>query len=339
MINLVWRTDIHFSDKAPQSRTDNWKETLLDKISQVGEIAREVKAHAVLDGGDLFHVKSPGRNSHELVRSIMEAQSSYPCPTYACIGNHDVVYGDYTYIHQQPLGVLFSSGVLNRLYDEHEVTFEKPQLSLPNPAWVESFKVRVVGIPYHGVRYDWDRFTSIKKGDEDYLVVVAHVLASEKGGSMFEGEDIIKYADLKSLDPDVWCFGHWHKDQGVTEIAPGKWVVNVGSLSRGSLSQDNLDRIPKCAVLGFSESGISIETRGLKVPLASEIFDLEGKERQEVQSEVIESFVKRLEGAFELEEKDLSDMVRGLDVSTEVRERVINYIERAQGGHNVSNSF
>ena len=346
MINLVWRTDIHFSDKSPQSRTDNWKEALLDKISQVGEIAREVKAHAVLDGGDLFHVKSPGRTSHELVRSIMEAQSTYPCPTYACIGNHDVVYGDYTYIHQQPLGVLFSSGVLNRLYDEHEVTFEAFNNSNHcnpfrpgRPAWVESFKVRVVGIPYHGVRYDWDRFTSIKKGDEDYLVVVAHVLASEKGGSMFEGEDIIKYSDLKSLDPDVFCFGHWHKDQGVTEISPGKWVVNVGSLSRGSLSQDNLDRVPRCAVLGFSESGINIETRDLKVAATSEIFDLEGKERQEAQSDVIESFVGKLDGSFELNKgEDLSEIVQGLDISTEVRERVVNYIERAQGGRGVSSN-
>ena len=328
MINLVWRTDIHFSDKSPQSRTDNWKETLLDKISQVGEIAREVNAHAVLDGGDLFHIKSPNRTSHGLVQSIMEVQSHYPCPTYACIGNHDVVYGDYTYINQQPLGVLFSSGVLNRLYDEHEAVFSKNGVT-----------VRVVGIPYHGVRYDWSRFTSIKKGDEDYLVVVAHVLASKKGGSMFEGEDIIKYADLKSLDPDVWCFGHWHKDQGVTEIVPGKWVVNVGSLSRGSLSQDNLDRTPRCAVLNFSENGINIETRDLKVSSASDIFDLEGKERQEAQSEVIGSFVKSLEGALELEEKNLSDMVQDLEISAEVKERVINYIERAQGGHNVSKSF
>ena len=321
MINLVWRTDIHFSDKAPQSRTDDWKGALLDKMSQIGEIAREVNAEAVLDGGDLFHIKSPNRTSHSLVQSIMEVQSHYPCPTYACIGNHDVVYGDYTYINQQPLGVLFSSGGLNRLYDEHEAVFSKNGVT-----------VRVVGIPYHGVRYDWNRFASIKKGDEDYLVVVAHVLASEKGGSMFEGEDIIKYADLKSLDPDVWCFGHWHKDQGVTEIASGKYVVNVGSLSRGSLSQDNLDRIPKCCVLKFSQWGINIESRELKVQTAEEIFDIEGKERQEMRTEVIDSFVESLSGSLTSNNaQSLSETVSHLEVSSEVKERVLAYIEQAQG--------
>lgn len=327
MINLVWRTDIHFSDKAPQSRTDDWKGALLDKMSQIGEIAREVNAEAVLDGGDLFHIKSPNRTSHSLVQSIMEVQSHYPCPTYACIGNHDVVYGDYTYINQQPLGVLFSSGVLNRLYDEHEAVFKSPIHRDRRRT-----TVRVVGIPYHGVRYDWNRFTSIKKGDEDYLVVVAHVLASEKGGSMFEGEDIIKYADLKSLDPDVWMFGHWHKDQGVTEITSGKYVVNVGSLSRGSLSQDNLDRIPKCCVLKFSQWGIDIESRELKVQPAEEIFDIEGKERQEVRTEVIDSFVESLGSSLILgKSKNLVEVLSQVEVSSKVKERVLAYIEQAQG--------
>ena len=65
-ITLVWRSDAHNSDQAPQSRTDNWNETILGKLTQVGDIAREVKADAVLDGGDSFHIKSPSRNSHRM---------------------------------------------------------------------------------------------------------------------------------------------------------------------------------------------------------------------------------------------------------------------------------
>jgi len=39
VITLVWRTDAHLADKPPQSRTDDWAETVLDKLRQVGEIA------------------------------------------------------------------------------------------------------------------------------------------------------------------------------------------------------------------------------------------------------------------------------------------------------------
>ena len=47
-ITLVWRTDVHLSDRTPRSRKDNWTDTILGKLRQVGEIAREVKADAVL---------------------------------------------------------------------------------------------------------------------------------------------------------------------------------------------------------------------------------------------------------------------------------------------------
>ena len=151
MVRLVWRTDIHMSDQTPCSRKDVWSETVLRKIHEVGEIAREVKADAVIDGGDFFDQKSPQKTSHNLIRLVAETHQDYPCPVYANIGNHDCVYGDYSYIDQQPLGVLFSTGVFNRLYDEHDVTFTSGGV-----------KVRVVGIPYHNtkknpgyVSYDW----------------------------------------------------------------------------------------------------------------------------------------------------------------------------------------
>ena len=316
-MKLVWRTDVHLSERNPRSRTDNWREAIINKLRQVGEIAREVDASAVLDGGDFFDIKSPSRNSHDLIREVAEVHQDYPCPTYANVGNHDCVYGDYTYLPQQPLGVLFSTGVFNRLYDEHEVTFEKNGVT-----------VRVVGIPYHGTTYDMDRFKNIEKGDEDYLVCIAHVLASKKGGSMFENEDIIKYNDLKDLAPDVWCFGHWHKDQGITEIADGKWVVNVGSLSRGSLVQDDMDRKPCAIEIDFTD-GINFVRHDLEIPSADEIFDVQGRERAEMRESVMEDFVSALSQSLVLdnEENTLESVVAKTDVPDIVRERALRYLE------------
>ena len=124
MITLVWRTDVHLSDVSPSSRKDDWASTVLGKLRQVGMVADRVRAAAVLDGGDFFHVKSPSRNTHDLVRRVADLHATYPCPVYANVGNHDCVYGDYEYLDQQPLGVLFSTGVFRRCYDEHEVVFE-----------------------------------------------------------------------------------------------------------------------------------------------------------------------------------------------------------------------
>lgn len=326
MITLIWRTDVHLADQAPASRVDVWSETLLGKIRQVGEIARQTDADAVLDGGDFFHVKSPTRNSHKLVNRAVAAHGAYPCPVYACIGNHDCKYGDYSYIDEQPLGTLFRSGVFKRLYDEYEAVFQ-PR---PTTGMREDWTVRVVGVPYHGTNYDIERLRSIKKGTEKYLVVVAHLLASPSGGTMFESEDILKYSDLAELDPDIFCLGHWHKDQGVTEIASGKYVVNIGSLSRGALNQDDLNRTPSVAVLTFDQD-IRIDVVPLDVAPADEVFDIEGRVRAEARDLNMESFVESIQGTLEESVgKPLLEIVRELpDIDERVREQAILYLEQA----------
>jgi DNA repair protein SbcD/Mre11 len=319
-INLVWRTDVHLADRGPSSRTDDWADAVFDKLGQVRDLAREVNASAIIDGGDFFHIKSPGRNSHSLVHRTAEHHANYPCPVYCTPGNHDAVYGDYTFLPQQPLGVLYSTRVYKRLYDEHEAVFT---------VIGERVKVRVVGIPYHGTSYDMGRFTSIEKGDEDILICVAHVLASHKGGTMFEGEDIIKYADLVDTAPDVYLFGHWHKNQGVEEIG-GKQFVNIGSLTRGSLSQDNMDRIPSAAVLRCTEKGVEIEVVPLNVRPAEEVFDVEGRQRQVKRQVEMDSFVTAIRDALQpaKEGETLAEAVTGMgDVPNEIRERALTYLE------------
>lgn len=323
MVKLLWRTDVHISDKSPLSRKDEWLDTVLGKLVQVGEIARSEGCHAVIDGGDFFHHKPPSRNSHRMMVRIAQVHNNYPCPVFANIGNHDCVHGDYRYLDQQPLGVLFTSGIFNRLYDNHEVTFREGGVT-----------VRVVGVPYHGTAYDLSRL-DIKKGKEDYLVVAAHLLASPEGGSMFESEDIVRYSDLKSLDPDVFMFGHWHKDQGVTEILEGKWVVNVGSLTRGSLSQDHLQRKPACVCLSFSPSGVSLKRIDIDVKDAAEVFRIEDKSYSEIRNNAIDAFSDRIlahKNSWDAHTKiSLEDSVASMaGIEPELRELAIHYLQLAR---------
>ena len=322
-VRLVTRTDVHVSDHNPSSRLDNWTETVLEKLLQVAAIAQEVEADAVLDNGDLFDVKSPSRNSHELVRSVADVHTAYPCPVYGNVGNHDCVYGNIEFLPQQPLGVLFSSGVLKRCYSEHEALIEK-----------DDVRVRICGVPYHGTSYDLERLKFAKKG-EDRLVVMAHLLASPKGGKMFEGEDIVKYDDLTSLAPevDVWVFGHWHKDQGIQRLSNGALVVNVGALTRGSLSQDSLERIPSVGIVTLSKTEVVTEQRFLKVKPWSEVFDVEQRVRTESRAMTMDHYVESLSKSLEEIRKgeSLRDKIRRADVPEAVREKAILFVEQAGG--------
>jgi hypothetical protein len=197
MISLLWRTDVHTCDQTPSARTDDWKETVLGKLSEVGEIARVHHCSAVLDGGDFWNNKIPIRTSHGLVSRVAQVHERYPCSTWVNVGNHDVPLGQIDNLPDSPLETLFAAGVFRRLYDEHELVLEQ-----------DGVKVRVVGVPYHGPRYDLERFKRIERRDEDWLLCVAHVLASPQGGEMFKNEDILGYDDLPTLMPnvDVFCF-------------------------------------------------------------------------------------------------------------------------------------
>ena len=320
MVNLVWRTDVHMSDYAPSSRTDIWHETVLEKLGQVRDVGIEVGASAIIDGGDFFHIKSPSRNSHKLVQLTAEHHERYPFPVYCCPGNHDSVYGDYKFLYQQPLGVLYSTGVFKRLYDSYEAVFEK-----------DGVKVRVVGIPYPGHRYTPALFEDIVKGDEDVLICVAHILASLRGGTMFEGEDIVRYGDLTKCAPDVFCFGHWHMDQGV-EVIEGKTFINIGSLTRGSLSQDEVQRRPACAVISCTKSGATVDVRRLKVKPAEEVFDVAGRRRQVERQMEMDSFVNKIKEDLESNTsgKTMAEMLEELEVAAEVKEKAMEYLEKAQ---------
>lgn len=249
MIKLLWRTDVHMADKTPRRRTGNWTDDVSEKLKWIGEKAKEIEADAVIDGGDFFDVKSPSKNSHYLVQRAFQAHENYECPIYGLVGNHDVKYGKYEYLPEQPLGVLFSSGVFKEFGGDKEIIFNKKGL-----------KVRLVGIPYHGTEYDFKSLEEIERGDEDYLIVACHLLARKGStGTMFEGEDIIGYDFLNDLPQvDCWCFGHWHKDQGITQLDNGSYVVNTGSLTRGSLHLDDLDRKPCAVEIQFNPEGLNI---------------------------------------------------------------------------------
>lgn len=320
MIRLLWRTDGHLSDHTPTSRTDVWADTILGKIRQIGQLAASYQCHAVLDGGDLFHDKTPGKTSHALMSRLYEVQRAYPCPIYGNVGNHDCRLGQFEFLQEGPLGSLFSSGVMHPCFNEHEVHLRDPGVH-----------VRIVGIPYHGPKYDLDRFRAIRKGSEDHLIILAHVLASPQGGDMFANEDIIRYQDLLTLCPEasVVCFGHWHKDQGVADLGSMQ-VVNVGSFSRGSLSQDNLDRIPSVALLRCSKDRVEIEQIPLRVEPPSQVFDLRKRATEELQTAIVDRFVRTLQTDLRAKSSSsLPDILAGLrDVPAQVRERAMAYLER-----------
>jgi DNA repair exonuclease SbcCD nuclease subunit len=321
-ISFLFRTDVHVADKNPISWKGDYRSEILDDLVQIGQLADLHQVEAVLDGGDFFHVKTAVRTSHGLVIDVLKIhRDHYKKSVYGIEGNHDIFGNNLETIDSQPLGVLYNTLAFRNLRNE---VFEK-----------DGLRIRVVGFPYSPTRTLREIQAVRKQPGDDYMVAVIHALAGKDPPAHVEefyGEPVFRYDSLiYEGGPDVFCFGHWHKDQGVVCLE-GRHFVNQGAVSRGSLTQDNLSRVPQVALLEFTPEGIGIKTIPLKVAAPEEVYDLERKGRQEKVSLVISQFIDQLQQGLVVDsDQDIEDSIRNIpNVAPDVQARALAYLETAR---------
>lgn len=325
-LRFITSSDEHLSDNNPGFRKDLYKEAILEKLVWQGEFARKFDADAVLRGGDLFHVKEANKNTMASVGRVAAIHRGYHCPTHSLAGNHDMSKNDPLSIPRQPLGVLFKSEVFSPLIDNR---FHSGDMS-----------VRVIGVDYT-IDLDYDALhDKVRKVDGDtYTIAFVHALAAmapdEKIQSFFN-ETIFDYRDLVFNGcPDVYIFGHYHKDQGIQEHNGVKFV-NLGAISRGALTFENIERRPKISSIICNSQGISIEEHEIPCKDASEIFDFEKKKALDKERRSIDEFITKLRSdANDIGDSSLSVRLsefNNSDYPTELKNLLLEVIEAAEAG-------
>ena len=315
-LRIVWSTDWHVADIGPENRIDDYTETCFKKIEQVRTVCEKTEATACVIGGDVFHVKISSKVRHALVARLVETLKTFPCPVHSIIGNHDVSHNNISTVDEKPIGVLFKSGALLLLDD---VVFQKDDIS-----------VRMVG---HHIdsKVELNTFDSLQKGDEDWLTVAYHGYASLNGVS-YPGETTFRYDELAKLPVDDWFFGHWHVDQGVQEI-DDKNFVNIGSMTRGALTLENLSRTPKLVVATYGKQKRRLQQVKFLVEPAQAVFDLRKKERLDREQTLINEFIEALrqETQGSKENEDVIQRQLGLyGLDKKVKECVVGLLEEAE---------
>ncbi len=321
-IRFVTSTDEHVADLAPGFRKDDYRAAILGKLAWQGELARKVGAAAVLRGGDLFHVKAANKTTHATVQMVADVHSRFPCPEYVLAGNHDMSNNDpESVLRQQPLGVLIRTGLMKELRDE---SFEDGSLS-----------VRVVGVEYTTDLALGGLMERVKKIDDRPTIAVVHALAAmapEERTQSFFNEHIFDYRDLVFPGcPDVYVFGHYHKDQGVVDHLGVKFV-NLGAVSRGALTFENLERRPKSSIITIDSSGVNVESIEIPCEDASAIFDLDLKKRLDHERRSLDDFIRNLR-ADSGSVASASDMRQQLaEYPDDVRSLALEVLEAAEAG-------
>ncbi len=229
---FVLINDIHLSDRAPASCTDSYLDDLFDLLDEAARLAQGMEAMIVL-AGDVFHHKTPARTSHSTVMRLIDWARQALVPVFAVAGNHDLSHDRVASLHEsQPLGVVLASGAIEMLDGWHE--FE-PIFGVPWQMTFDRASVNAALASYRVAPF------------ADHHLVITHAPLYPPGRELkYEYFDAHLWAEAMGNSGTVH-YGHVHESHGVYQVN-GVTFSNCGALSRGSLTEANLSRIPSVAI-------------------------------------------------------------------------------------------
>lgn len=232
--------DIHLSVKLGQ-RTESYPYDILNKLKWVYEESKRRGVDAILQGGDVFHLKSQLKNPHWLVQAAHEALGAGDIPVIITPGNHDLNPPNRVdSLPQQPLGSLLRMRGFTAAIGP------------------------VDGVPVYGIPYmleeDMPKMlpremrkveTWRKKNKYNSIIIISHltVFPHDKP-PIYDWLDANDYAELVANKEVVTTIfnGHIHEAHNAYRpLGPQSLIqiVNPGSLSRGSLTGENLRKEPQ----------------------------------------------------------------------------------------------
>lgn len=317
-MKLILANDAHLAHKGPATRTDDYQEAIFGKLEQIKRLAVAINATAVLLAGDVFHHKV--KVAYGTIYRLMEwcfSLQAQGVEVLAIAGNHDEQHDRLDSIPSQPLGLLFKCGAMKNVA-------EHPRHYNTTPA------VAVYGLAYPDAEdpAGFERFRDLKLSEQG-AVLMAHCFATAEGGSSF-GEHVHRYADLLDLPFNVFHFGHDHSDHGVTTL-DGKHFVNIGALARGSLSEPEINRVVKVAIVEFEPHKVHVQQVKLQTAPFMSIFDLQLHEQKVRSKHDIELFVADLSARLDATGPvDLRTRLDTLSLTAEVKRRVLDYLTSAE---------
>lgn len=315
--------DIHLSDRPPASCNDGYVEDILDMLSYVARLEKATNADAVVWAGDVFHHKQPSRTSHATVLKLMVVAQQYQRPPLVVTGNHDIMSDRLDTLEKQPLGVLYESGVLKKLEGWHPTL---PICGIPwQQRWLspgaikEAFSTWRTRDKSHGKAYE--------KMETKNSLAVTHAPIyppTVADNVLFE---LLPLPEVSEAMGNVGYlyYGHIHEPHYKFEV-DGVEYANMGSISRGSLHEYNLNRKIQVAIWTPEHGFVPVD---IPHKPASEIFKLAEAQEKKSEKLSLDSFLAEV-GSATLDISStgsIIDHVRRMEIEENVKSKSIELLE------------
>lgn len=252
MTSIICVGDIHVMDKAPRNATESYTDDIIVMLTWIADEAKRRGVKTVVWAGDIFHHKQPSKTSHALVLRMIAVVRYYRklgIELLVVTGNHDISNDVLETVHEkQPLGVLYKAGA-------KELVGWHPTLPIFGVPWRHDWTTSESSA--------WDAFAAWREPTYDskytHALAVTHAPIyppKEAENIQWElvptmGEHGISHA---MGNTGFLYYGHIHEDHGIFEVE-GVTYANMGAISRGSLTEYNVNRKIKVAL--WDESGFT----------------------------------------------------------------------------------
>lgn len=271
-MKLIFCGDPHFRAKGSRYRVDDYYRVQFDKLNQILQLGEQHQASGVVFLGDVFHsVREP----HELVKDLLGTFKKYTVPTYAIVGNHDLIGYNADSIGTSPLGVLVEAGALKLLGKSTEF----------------SDNVVVRGVDY---RPDHALDQYILEDSSKFKIVATHnmIIPMEKAPFAFVHPDHV------STDANLMVCGHYHMPFDYVSSLPGmRRTLNPGVPMRWTVNEAVIQ--PKVALLDVSYLDGVHSYKVTYIPLVakpgSEVLNLKEASTTKSSSQAVENFIDQLQ--------------------------------------------
>lgn len=240
-------------------------------------------------------------------------------------GNHDISMTGVN-IEKQPISVLGESGSC---------------LLLGHPFTKESFatfgNVSVFGVGYSDSNEKFNDIFNEPPPKDTFSVLAIHQTLLPDGDSFFG--DFMNFHEFKDCPYSMIACGHYHPGfKPAVVSAHGKFFVNPGAISRGSIDSHNLERVPSFQVVTVSDiRSVTSETVYIPAESADKIFDLHKVEQSKVSKKDMADFAISIKEVIS-EQVDVSSVDGILELMSSIgaTKEILNfskpYLEMAKEG-------
>jgi len=290
-MKIIYFTDPHGKAGNPSVRLDNFSETILNKFKYVGKYAEQIKAAAILIGGDLLDTPDVSQNFISELSYIIQ---NYPCETDVILGNHDIYgYNPETFLRTS-LNISNKLNAFNRLGKEPKVVqnmLEGPIAAITGQdSYVHLDKPENIG-----------DYADSKVIDGAVNIHMVHGMLVEKVWPQVKYCTTLEQVMEANPNADIILSGHEHTGYGIKIFyrSDGRKVIfcNPGSLARVTSSTGDLRKDVRMAVITIENGEYDIELVNLPLDIArpaNEVIDWERVALEKANKEKLQNLLTNI---------------------------------------------